>query len=198
MVDRYNKENKEGHKYTLTDLGKEAADKAGIPYNLVLDMEEGRKSWKAKSVRIGEQTRRAAFIPACLDEGWQIQTRPEEFESDETDEWSDLVLQHVTQSYPESPTGVTEKNTTLGIVSEEQRYPVTRNTRAHMSDIEGEESPPISPSHVSTEKSGLQGNNEAFFTIWPPVTSEGNSGLQRVTKSNGTSPNEVRKSGGQP
>jgi len=198
MVDRYNKENKEGHKYTLTDLGKEAADKAGIPYNLVLDMEEGRKSWKAKSVRIGEQTRRAAFIPACLDEGWQIQTRPEEFESDGTDEWSDLGAQHVTQSYPESPTGVTEKNTDLDSISDEQRNPVTHNTRAHTGAIETEKRRSASPSHESTEKSGLQGNNEAFSRVWPSVTFEGNSGLQWVTKSNAVPTNLGMKSEGPP
>jgi hypothetical protein len=197
IVDRYNKENKDGHKYTLTDLGREAADKAGIPYDLVLDMEEGRKSWKAKSVRIGEQARRAAFIPACLDEGWQIQTRPDEFKSDGADEWSDLIAQDVTQSYPKSPTRVTEKNTDLGNVSDEQRNPVTRDAVAHTGDM-SKKSPSAPPSHESTEKSGLQGNNEAFSSVWPSVTPEGNSGLQRVTKSDAVSSTQVTKSGGQP
>lgn len=180
MVDQYNKENREGHKFSLSDLAKEAADKAGIPYALVMEKEEGRKSWRPKSVRIGEQTGRAAFIPACLDDGWQVQTKKEEFDDKEQDEWSGCTLsESVTQCHPMSPTRVTEENNNLDSISKEQRHPVTQESRAYM------RAQVRACAHEGVEKSGVLGDKGSFSGIWPAVTQLGDNGLQWVTRREG-------------
>jgi hypothetical protein len=200
MVDRHEKENRDAHKYTLIELGKEAADKASIPYDKVLKFDAERKTWVTINKRMGDGNPKAVFIPDSLDEGWEIQTRPDQFEKDDGNEWKGLLGESVTQCHPMSPMKVTEEIDHLDNSNSKACNQVTHDTHAHKGEkniAEGDEEKRVegdaesrrgadaknifSPTCIEA-KIGLQGDKPRFSGVWPSVTQVGDNGLLVVTK----------------